>query len=125
MFNRQIASHRHPLINELSAVRFVRSQDPVVTVPAESLGYKHVNNLITLDEGNSHAMTGYRTLIETNIGNISHASSSIFPSLSPNFYTAFSDQPIFLNGMKVIFDQPVGVYPVNLESKEEARRNGT
>lgn len=41
------------------------------------------------------------------------------------FNYAFSSEPILLNGMKVIFDQPVSVYPVNLESKEEAHPNGT
>ncbi|MBD2458334.1 hypothetical protein H6G80_30240 [Nostoc sp. FACHB-87] len=53
------------------------------------------------------------------------ASQSLFPHHEYGFTVAMSDEPVLLNGMKVIFDQPVGVYPVNLESKEEARRNGT
>jgi hypothetical protein len=50
---------------------------------------------------------------------------SLFPHMQSSFTFSLSDKPVMLNGMKVIFDQPVGVYPVNLESKEEARRNGT
>lgn len=50
---------------------------------------------------------------------------SIFPSHTFGFTYALSNEPVLLNGMKVIFDQPVGVYPVNLKSKDEAHRNGT
>jgi hypothetical protein len=49
----------------------------------------------------------------------------LFPHFASGLNYALSNEPITLNGMKVIFDQSVGVYPVNLESKEEARRNGT
>ncbi|BDA75144.1 hypothetical protein RIVM261_033190 [Rivularia sp. IAM M-261] len=48
----------------------------------------------------------------------------LFPHFAFGLTYSFSNEPILLNGMKVIFDQPVGLYPVNLESKEEARRNG-
>lgn len=44
---------------------------------------------------------------------------SIFPASS--FVQALSNEPVLLNGMRVIFDQPVGVYPVTLESKTEGR----
>lgn len=46
---------------------------------------------------------------------------NIFPSYQFTFSANLSQQPILLNGMKVIFDQPVGIYPVTLESKEEKR----
>jgi hypothetical protein len=50
---------------------------------------------------------------------------SIASSLaSSDFNYALSNQPVLLNGMKVIFDRPVGVYPVTLEPKEEANTNG-
>jgi hypothetical protein len=50
---------------------------------------------------------------------------TLFPHFVAGLNYAFSyEQPIMLNGMKVIFDQPVGVYSVTLESKAEARRNG-
>lgn len=49
---------------------------------------------------------------------------SIFPWAPSGLNYALANEPVLLNGMKVIFDQPVGLYPVNLESKEEARRNG-
>lgn len=45
-------------------------------------------------------------------------SNSTFPHLESSFALSLSDEPILLNGMKVIFDQPVPVYPVNLQSKE-------
>lgn len=44
---------------------------------------------------------------------------SIFPSLESGFNYALSDEPILLNGMKVIFDQPAPVYPVNLKRKDK------
>jgi hypothetical protein len=50
--------------------------------------------------------------------------SSVFPWAPSGLNYALANEPVLLNGMKVIFDQPVGLYPVNLESKEEARRNG-
>lgn len=46
-------------------------------------------------------------------------SLSLFPSLESGFNYALSDEPILLNGMKVIFDQPAPVYPVNLKRKEK------
>jgi hypothetical protein len=53
------------------------------------------------------------------------STANLFPHFASELNYALSSEPILLNGMKVIFDQPVGVYPVNLESKEDARRNGT
>ncbi|OKH45563.1 hypothetical protein NIES2101_26285 [Calothrix sp. HK-06] len=50
--------------------------------------------------------------------------SSVFPWAPSGLNYALANEPVLLNGMKVIFDQSVGLYPVNLESKEEARRNG-
>lgn len=43
---------------------------------------------------------------------------TIFPHFSSSLAAAMADEPIILNGMKVIFDQPVPVYPVNLQPKE-------
>jgi hypothetical protein len=48
---------------------------------------------------------------------------NIFPFKGSYLTVAQSDEPILLNGMKVIFDQSIGVYPVNLESKEEESRH--
>ncbi len=42
---------------------------------------------------------------------------SLFPPKESRFTTAFSNEPILLNGMKVIFDQSTPVYPVNLQPK--------
>ncbi|MBI1240817.1 MAG: hypothetical protein GC195_04375 [Nostoc sp. RI_552] len=42
---------------------------------------------------------------------------SQFPNHQSGLNYAFSDEPILLNGMKVIFDQSASVYPVSLESK--------
>jgi hypothetical protein len=51
-------------------------------------------------------------------------SKSVFPHFASDLNYALSSEPVLLNGMKVIFDRPVSVYPVTLESKAEARRNG-
>jgi hypothetical protein len=64
------------------------------------------------------------TLLNKKLKNPKSENFSIFP-VDLGFSNSLSNEPILLNGMKVIFDQPVGVYPVNLESKEEARRNGS
>ncbi|MEL6440787.1 MAG: hypothetical protein AAFQ80_16215 [Cyanobacteria bacterium J06621_8] len=42
---------------------------------------------------------------------------SQFPNHQSELNYAFSDEPILLNGMKVIFDQSASVYPVNLQLK--------
>ncbi|MBW4419905.1 MAG: hypothetical protein KME13_11850 [Myxacorys californica WJT36-NPBG1] len=52
------------------------------------------------------------------------SSQTLFPSIQLGLNYALSNEPILLNGMKVIFDQPVGVYPVTLESKVEEQHNG-
>jgi Lipase (class 3) len=116
LFNSQIAQKTNSRINSSCAVRFIRTQDPVVSVPPEKLGYVHVDNLLVLDNGNSHAMTGYRTLVETttDFSKLSQANSAF----------ALSNEPILLNGMKVIFDQSVPVSPVNLERKFEKSSYG-
>jgi hypothetical protein len=44
---------------------------------------------------------------------------SVFPHFSAEFTSAMADTPILVNGMRVIFDQPVRVHPVNLKPKEE------
>lgn len=54
-----------------------------------------------------------------------NASYSIFPHSGSELNYALSNEPVLLNGMKVIFDQPVGVYPVTLESKNKEHPNGT
>jgi hypothetical protein len=51
--------------------------------------------------------------------------STGFPITQTGLNYALSNEPIFLNGMKVIFDQPVGVYPVTLEPKDKEHSNGT
>lgn len=46
-------------------------------------------------------------------------SQSYFPRSESSFTTALSSEPVLLNGMKVIFDQPTPVYPVTLEPKNK------
>lgn len=46
-------------------------------------------------------------------------SLSLFPSLESGLNYALADEPILLNGMKVIFDQAAPVYPVNLKRKDK------
>lgn len=47
---------------------------------------------------------------------------TLFPASQPGFNYALTDEPILLNGMKVIFDQQVPVYPVTLERKGQESR---
>ncbi|NEP86278.1 MAG: hypothetical protein F6K18_05265 [Okeania sp. SIO2C2] len=47
------------------------------------------------------------------------SSKSLFPPSQSSFTTALSSEPVLLNGMKVIFDQPTPVYPVNLQPKDK------
>jgi hypothetical protein len=44
---------------------------------------------------------------------------SLFPHIEEGFNYAFANAPVLLNGMKVIFDRSVPVYPVNLKNKQE------
>ena len=50
---------------------------------------------------------------------------TLFPASQPGFNYALTDKPILLNGMKVIFDQQVPVYPVTLKRKDLEPRHGT
>ncbi|HAC65494.1 MAG TPA: hypothetical protein DCF68_18675 [Cyanothece sp. UBA12306] len=43
--------------------------------------------------------------------------STVFPNYQLGLNYALSNEPILLNGMKVIFDQSAAVYPVSLQSK--------
>lgn len=52
---------------------------------------------------------------------LSNAKSTDFLYISSNLSKTSSDL-ILLNGMKVLFDQPVPVYPVNLKRKDEVHR---
>jgi Peptidase C80 family len=63
--------------------------------------------------------------IEPLVNNVLSGSKQDITEKNPktNLNFAFSEETVLLNGMKVIFDQPVGVYPVTLESKMEERRH--
>ncbi|MBC8137111.1 MAG: hypothetical protein H8F28_14625 [Fibrella sp.] len=39
----------------------------------------------------------------------------LFPHASRGFARAASDEPVLLNGMRVLFDDKVALYPVELE----------
>ncbi len=40
---------------------------------------------------------------------------TLFPHTSLGFARAASDEPVLLNGMRVLFDDKVALYPVELE----------
>jgi hypothetical protein len=42
-----------------------------------------------------------------------------FPLLEPGVSQVLSEEPIFLDGMKVLFDVTVGLYPVKLTKKNK------
>ena len=105
----------------------VKSQAAYAEVKEYISGIEHADPLT--EKGKLTVFPAIYKLMESLIKNFSTAQSyslsTVFPRLEAGFNYSLSAQPILLNGMKVIFDQPVGVYPVNLESKHEARRNGT
>lgn len=48
-----------------------------------------------------------------------------FPHTTRGFVRAASDTPVLLNGMRVLFDEKVALYPVELEpdaSREESKK---
>lgn len=42
-----------------------------------------------------------------------------FPVLPPGFAHGLAEEPILLDGMKVLFDLRVGLYPVQLEKVDD------
>ncbi len=48
---------------------------------------------------------------------LSQSKSNLFPHQKTGLNYALNDEPILLNGMKVIFDESVAVYPVHLQEK--------
>lgn len=44
---------------------------------------------------------------------------TIYPSLEASVIRAFADQPVVLDGMNVVFDDKVGLYPARVELTEE------
>jgi hypothetical protein len=49
-----------------------------------------------------------------------------FPDLSEGLALARGESPVFLNGMKVVFDRKVALYPVELEERGESEHgNGS
>jgi hypothetical protein len=51
------------------------------------------------------------------------SAKNLFPIEAAGLALSLADAPVMLNGMKVVFDQSIGVYPVTLESTSEERRN--
>jgi hypothetical protein len=47
---------------------------------------------------------------------------TLFPHLNSTVAIALSEEPILINGMKVIFDQTVPVYPVTLVRKDALKK---
>lgn len=48
----------------------------------------------------------------------------LFPLLGSEFNYAFSEEPILLNGMKVLFDNPTPTTPITLQPKQRGTNNG-
>jgi hypothetical protein len=47
---------------------------------------------------------------------------TLFPHKNRGFALAASDEPVLLNGMRVLFDEKVALYPVELEP-DSSRKN--
>jgi hypothetical protein len=85
----------------------------------------HVNPFNEIGEKNL-TFTSIYTLLEnlylnipTNTGDLSKIKSVLSSYFNSGVNYALSSESIVLNGMKVIFDQSVPVYPVNLKRKDE------
>lgn len=50
--------------------------------------------------------------------------ATLFPDLSKASAMDEAGQKVLLNGMTILFDEKVGLYPVRLEKKEDASREG-
>lgn len=111
---------------------YTSSGDGTVVTPSQA-AHVHPDNVLTLtgiahadplsEKGRQQVFPALYKLIQNLIDTSSFA--SILSSLGETaFNFALSSEPILLNGMKVIFDQSVGVYPVTLEPKKEAQSSG-
>lgn len=49
---------------------------------------------------------------------------NVFPMARSGFAFGLEDAPVMLDGMKVLFDEKVGLYPVDLQRDEDVN-NGT
>ena len=61
-------------------------------------------------------------LVASSLSVKTDALSSVFPRLSSELTYSLADEPILINGMKVIFDQTVPVYPVTLVRKDAPKK---
>jgi hypothetical protein len=51
--------------------------------------------------------------------------SKVFPLVPPrDFAASFADEPILVDGMKVVFDVKVALYPVSLKKPERESADG-
>jgi hypothetical protein len=53
----------------------------------------------------------------------SRAQHATFPLFHPGLVPALSDEPVLIEGMKVLFDEKVGLYPVRLDVKKRRKGN--
>ena len=44
---------------------------------------------------------------------------TIYPALEASVIRAFAEQPVVLDGMNVVFDEKVGLYPARVELTDE------
>lgn len=110
---------------------YTSSGDGTVVTPSQA-AHVHPDNVLTLtgighadplgEKGRQQAFPALYKLIQNLIDTSSFASTLSLGETAFNF--ALSSEPILLNGMKVIFDQSVGAYPVTLESKKEVQSSG-
>ena len=49
------------------------------------------------------------------------AQHATFPLFHPGLVPALSDEPVLIEGMKVLFDEKVGLYPVRLDVKKRKK----
>lgn len=53
-----------------------------------------------------------------------HAARTVFPVLPPGMERALESDPVLLDGMEVLFDERVALYPVTLRARDKEPRGG-
>lgn len=111
----------NPAINNMPQVLQQAQLDPKDFVSWQDSDITKLVHLTTISLGQGRFFKLIKNIVD--IAESSHFVNahqlSLFPSVENGLNIAFSDEPVMLNGMKVIFDEAVPVQPVNLIAKDK------
>ncbi|NER93977.1 MAG: lipase family protein [Symploca sp. SIO1B1] len=137
--NNFVWSFNNLLVKTNSAsFRFYRPNDPVIQLPPERMGYKHVDIEYELPKAIGSSWFAYSTNKDHSIvldrdriyekfgqqlqlNSLSYETSA-FSRFRPDFAPTLANEPMLLNGQKVIFDKAVATTPVTIEPKNTPRQ---